>query len=335
MIYRKPTSRTLRAAAVFLILALLIAAAPSIFAAVSLTDFSARAQDNGTIRITWAAATELDIASYQLFRADTASPTNWGAPIREVAAGGSVSPASYEWIDGAVTPGVTYYYMLSDISVNGDVGENGPVQARVPLANETPTSTPTATATLDPNVPTATTGPGSGSGGIVSTATLTTAPPTATRQYTNTPVSAPVGTAVLTSPTAGVVVARVTATVPVSAAIVTPTGQPLLPTTAPAALPPTAAPATPSPMVPPTVAVVAQVTDAGPQTATPVPAREVTPVVFAASETQAPNAVAESEQAVASQGSRNINAALAVGGGALGLAGLLAAAWLFLRSRKA
>lgn len=335
MIYRKPTSRTLRAAAFFLILALLIPAALPLFAAVSLTEFSARPQDNGTILITWAAATELDIASYKLFRAGSASPDNWGAPIYEVAAGGSVSPANYEWVDGAVTPGVTYYYMLSDISNNGAVGENGPVQARVALGDETPTNTPTATATLNPNVPTATTGPGSGSGGVVGTATLTTVPPTATRQYTNTPVATPAGTAVLTSPTVAVVVTRATPTVPVAAAIVTPTGQPLMPTTAPAALPPTEAPPTLAPMPSPTVAVVAQATEVGAETATPVPTREVTPIVFAASETQAPNAVSGSEQAVASQGGRSINAALAVGGGALGLAGLLAAAWLFLRSRKA
>jgi len=334
MTYRKRNPRPLRAAALFLILALLIPAALPTSAAVTLTEFSATPQDNGTIRITWAAATELDIASYQLFRADTPSPTGWGSPIYEVAAGGSVSPANYEHIDGAVTPGVTYYYMLSDISVGGDVGENGPVQARISMGNETATYTPTATATLNPNVPTATTGPGSGSGGIVGTATLTSAPPTATRQYTNTPVSAPVGTAGLTSPTVAVVVTRVTPTVPVvGAAIVTPTGQPLLPTTAPAALLPTALPATLPPMPSPTDAVVAQVTDAGPQTATPVPAREVTPVVFAASETQEPTAV--TQQDVASQGSRNMNTALAIGGGALGLAGLLAAAWLFLRSRKA
>jgi hypothetical protein len=76
---------------------------------------------------------------------------------------------------------------------------------------------------------------------------------------------------------------------------------------------------------------VAQEPGAGLETPTSVPTREVTPIIFAASETREAQ---ESEQTVAAQG-RDTGAALAVGGAALGLAGIGAAVVLFLKSRKA
>jgi hypothetical protein len=321
-----------RAAAGVLVLALLAIVALPAGAAVTLTEFTATARPDNTIRVFWAAATELDTASYQLFRADTAAPTDWGAPIYLVAAGGGVSAASYEHIDRNVTPGVTYWYMLSDISIDGTPGSNGPVQARILLSGETPTNTPTATATLNTNIPTATTGPG-----FVPTATATLPPPTATRQFTNTPVGAgavatPFGTPVLSAPTSPVVGARATATIAVAAAVATPTGQALIPTTAPAAVAPTVPPPTVPPPSP-TVAIVAQAPGAGLETATLVPTREVTPIIFGASENTTETPVPA--QDVAAQGGRNTGGVLAAGGALLGLAGIVAAALLFLRSRKA
>ncbi len=331
MIRSKALPRRIRASAFFVALALLIALALPALAAVTLTEFTATPLPDGTIRIYWAAATELDTASYQLFRAETTSPAGgWGAPICQKVAGGSLSPASYECIDPNVTPGVTYYYMLSDISVQGVAGQNGPVEARVPVAGETPTNTPSPTPTLNFNIPTITPGPGV----PVSTATPTTPPPTATQRFTNTPVVAPVGTPVLSSPTAVIVAGRATATRLPGASLATPTGQPQIPTVPPVAVVPTVAVvAAAPPTETPTITVVTQAPGAGAETATPVPTREVTPIIFAASETREAETLS-SVETVAAQGSRNMTPALAIGGGLLGLAGIAAAALLFLKSRK-
>jgi hypothetical protein len=322
----------LRAAAAVLVLALLAATALPALAAVTLTEFTATAQPDNTIRVYWAAATELDTASYQLYRAQTSAPDDWGAPIHLVAAGGGVSAASYEHIDRNVTPGVTYWYMLSDISINGTPGSNGPVQARILLAGETPTNTPTATATLNTNIATATTGPG-----FIPTATATLAPPTATRQFTNTPVGAgavatPFGTPVLSAPTS-LASSIGTPTVAVAASVATPTGQALIATAAPAAIVPTVPPPTVPPLPSPTPAIVAQAPGAGLETATLVPTRDVTPIIFGSTEEVAVTPPAD--QDVAAQGSRSMGGVLAVGGALLGLAAITAAALLFLRSRKA
>jgi hypothetical protein len=321
-----------RIGALLLALALLVTNALPALGSVTLTTFTATARsESNTIRVFWSAATELDTASYQLFRADSATPTDWGAPIHQVAAGGSVSSADYEYVDASVTAGVSYYYRLVDIAVGGAATPHGPVSARLTLPGEVATATITPSPTLQV-VPTATTGAG---GGFVPTATSTLPPPTATRQFANTPTNAPAGTPVLTAPTSAVVAPRLSPTPLPGAAVATPTGQPVIPTVAPLASPlPSPAITAVLPTAPPTAAVVAQEPGAGLETPTSVPTREVTPIIFAASETREAQATADSEQTVAAQG-RNTGAALAVGGAALGLAGIGAAVVLFLKSRKA
>jgi hypothetical protein len=323
-----PFPRSFRGFTFILAVALLAAVALPALASVTLTAFRATAQADNTILVYWASATELDTASYQLFRSQIASPGDWGAPIDQQAAQGSLSPAEYRYIDQAVTPGETYYYRLVDISVSGTLTDHGTQSARILLPGETATNTPTATSTFT-SVPTATTGAGSG---FAPTPTATQPPPTATRQFTNTPAVSPIGTPVLSAPTAPVIIGRASPTPLPGASVATPTGQPQLATAAPAGQLPTTAPIMP-PSDTPTVAVVAQVSGSGLETATPVPTREVTPIIFA-SETRTVADTA-SNQAVASQGSRNMGPALAVGGGLLGLAGIAAAALLFIRSRKA
>lgn len=318
--------------ALLLALALLLTSALPALGFVTLTAFTATARaETNTIRVFWSAATELETASYQLFRADSATPNDWGAPIHQVAAGGSVSSAEYEYVDAAVIPGVSYYYRLVDIEVSGVMTPHGPVSARIILPGEVPTPTITPSPTLQV-VPTATTGSG---GGFVPTPTPTSPPPTATRQFENTPTTAPAGTPVLSAPTSPVVAPGVSPTLLPGAAVATPTGQPAFPTVAPLASPfPSPVMTATLPTAPPTVAVVEQAAGAGIETPTSVPTREVTPIIFAASETREAQATADSEQTVAAQG-RNTGAALAVGGAALGLAGIGAAAVLFLKSRKA
>jgi hypothetical protein len=329
MTNRTPFPRSFRAVTFILAVALLAAVALPALAAVTLTAFRATPQADNTILVYWASATELDTASYQLFRSQIASPGDWGAPIDQQAAQGSLSPAEYRYVDQAVTPGETYYYRLVDISVSGMLTDHGTQSARILLPGETATNTPTATSTFT-TVPTATTGAGSG---FAPTATATQPPPTATRQFTNTPVVSPIGTPVLSAPTAPVIVGRASPTPLPGASLATPTGQPQLATAAPAGQLPTTAPIMPPPGDTPTVAVLAQASGSGLETATSVPTREVTPIIFA-SETRTAADTA-SDQAVASQGSRNMGPALAVGGGLLGLAGIAAAALLFIRSRKA
>jgi hypothetical protein len=126
---------------------------------------------------------------------------------------------------------------------------------------------------------------------------------------------------------------RGTATIAVAAAVATPTGRALVPTTAPAALVPTVPPLTVAPLASPTVAVIAEAPGAGLETATLVPTREVTPIIFGSAENTAETPVPA--QDVATQGSRNMRGVLVAGGALLGLAGIVAAALLFLRSRKA
>jgi hypothetical protein len=313
-----------------MVLALLLAMSAPASAAVTLTSFTATARDDGTIRVAWAAATELETASYQLYRSEASAPADWGAPIYAVAAGGSVSPASYEYIDQAATPGQTYYYRLVDISNQGTASDHGPVSARILLPGETATNTPTATATWT-GVPTATTGAGAG---VPGTPTATLPPPTATRRYTNTPVISPIGTPVLSAPTSPLIAGRAAPTRLPGALVATPTrGVPLAPT-APLAVPLATATVALPPTFTPTAAVIAQAPGGAVETATPVPTREVTPIIFAASETRETTQAAAAQQDVASQDSRNTSLVLTIGGAALGLAGLLAAVLLFLRSRK-
>jgi hypothetical protein len=333
MTYRKFSSRT-GAAAVILILALLAVSALPALAAVELTVFTATAQADNTIRVYWEAATELNTAAYRLYRAETQIPTDWGTPIHEVAAAGGVSRAEYTYADVNVTPGVTYYYRLVDISVSSQVTEHQIVSARIMLPGETATNTPPTTDARTP-VPTATTGPGSVV--VEPTATATLPPPTATQRFTNTPpapaASAPFGTPVVSAPTSPVFANPSIPTLPVVASLATPTGQPLLPTPAPVALPPTIPPPPTVPLLPsPTIAIVAQAPVAGLETATPVPTREVTPIIFGAT-SEAPEAPG-SEQAAAAQGGRNMGGVLVAGGALVGLAGIAAAVLLFARARK-
>jgi hypothetical protein len=72
-----------------------------------------------------------------------------------------------------------------------------------------------------------------------------------------------------------------------------------------------------------------------PETATPQPTKDVTPIIFAAQTTPGSSSpTPASDDQVAGQSSRSGSLALMIGGSALGLAGLAAAAFLFVRSRK-
>ena len=152
LISRLPEPRSffmlLAAATVILILF----AASAVRASIGLTSFEAKAQGT-TIVVTWETETELDTTGFRLYRALSAAPADWGAPIYETRAVGGIVPASYSYNDTDVATGVLYYYLLEALSTNGSTSRYGPVSAGVGLPDQatstptvTPTSTPTATA---------------------------------------------------------------------------------------------------------------------------------------------------------------------------------------------
>lgn len=135
-------------------------------AAVTLVKFEATWQSTTSILVVWETSSELDTTAFFLYRAE--SPNGpWDFYIDwEPAVGDEFTGASYSYVDREVTQGITYYYRLEETTSDGSSNFFGPVMATGGTSGttlpRTSTSTPTATAESD-------------------------VPPTATRQYTNTP----------------------------------------------------------------------------------------------------------------------------------------------------
>ncbi len=203
-------------------LAIGLANAPVGRAFIELKEFTATAQDNGTILVRWVTGSEWNTLGFRVYRALTATGPWLTAVYEEDARSDGETDTVYEFVDAEVTAGETYYYLLEEIEYDDISGENRSVryvdriaQATVGPAGKTPvpaTATPTATftrtATLTAtftrtSTPTATAG---ATGAVPSTATPTatavgatgTATPTATGRPTATP-SSPAGTATATS----------------------------------------------------------------------------------------------------------------------------------------
>jgi len=154
-------------------------------AAVILVDMTATAQADGTILVEWETATELDTAAFRLYRAQATSGP-WNNPIyQQVAQGDGATGATYTFLDTDVARGITYYYLLEDISQDGTPTKwMDFIRSATVLdpgqATFTPTLTATSTATPGPSpTPTRTRTP------------TPTDPPTATRRVTNTPTPTP------------------------------------------------------------------------------------------------------------------------------------------------
>ncbi len=249
-------------------------------ASVTLTDFRAEEQADGSVRVTWTTATELSTIAFQLFRAQ-ASNGPWGDPIDQQAAkGDGVSGGTYTYDDTSVASGQRYYYLLKEIASSGggqtfapvsiDVGVTPTTTATTtqtttasPTVTRTPTRTPTRTQTSMPSGPSA---------------------PTATRQYTNTP-----------RPTATALPATATLLPGAPSATPTPVITPLLstPTTAPgllSVLPPTIPPTQSAPSEEPAIPAIPATTTPLPSPVSPSPAPSsdvlrptTTPPIFAPS----------------------------------------------------
>jgi hypothetical protein len=323
--------RFIAAGALVLALSLLLSLQPA-FASVDLVYFRAAAQADNTVLVTWQTATERGTVGFRLFRADSAAPGNWGDPITTVAAqGNSVTGADYQYVDSAVTAGAKYYYLLREVT-STSTADYGPVSAGIGVPTDTPTPTATATtATAGNATPTATTRAVVTGG----TATPTGRPaPTATRRFTETPFVSPLATPLRTGGATTSPLRTPIGTALPAASLATPTGlapRVTMPPSAAAATAPEPARAE-TPTFTPTLEMVATEESALQETATPRPTKEITPVIFA-SETRATATPASAAQ-VAGQGDSSASTALIIGGSAIGLAALLAAVLLFMRSRR-
>jgi hypothetical protein len=321
-------------------------------AAVTMVDMTATAQPDGTILVRWVTATELGTSSFRLYR-DLAANGPWAEDKivdEQPAQGDGATGATYNFSDDGVEAGKTYYYLLEEIDTNGNstplLNYKRSATALAPgQATYTPTSTstPTRTATSGPSpTPTRTHTPIPTSTPWPSATDLPTDVPTATRQFTNTPVppNTPTATQLPGQPTATRVVGSPTVTPITSPQLTTPTQQPgavapAVPPTATrlaVAAPPTAATATRTPTrsasMTPTIGV------------TLTPSATPSPAVFVAKATAEPilrGTPGRTTVPAAAQGDdgRNEGLALAIGGGAVLLAGLLGgAAFIIWRRRR-
>lgn len=83
---------------------------------ISLISFTAETQDNHVV-ISWTTGSEVDTRSFIIMR--STSPEGQFAQLQEVnATGGSVT-TSYTYVDASVTPGNTYFYKITDVTVSG------------------------------------------------------------------------------------------------------------------------------------------------------------------------------------------------------------------------
>jgi len=153
-----------------LFLLLLAVTVTGVYAAVTVTEFTAEWADDQVL-LHWETASEVGNLGFLLWRREEGegdfetifveipgeeSPTDFVPGI------GDIVGANYDAYDVNVTPGISYEYQLQDVPDDGSEGETfGPV---TPVVNDTPTptSTPTAIPTSDPaatHTPTSTPSP--------------------------------------------------------------------------------------------------------------------------------------------------------------------------------
>ena len=96
--------------------------------AVTVASFEAFAVPDGVL-VRWETASEIENAGFNLYRAESAS-----GPWSQLNAGlipsqGPGSPVGYlyEYLDGDVSTGNTYFYLLEDVSLTGQTTQHGPV----------------------------------------------------------------------------------------------------------------------------------------------------------------------------------------------------------------
>ena len=98
--------------------------------AVILANFEAQGQTN-SILLTWETVSEIDNVGFNLYRSDFSAGPRELQTFVPSAAPGSSQGAAYEWTDLDVQPGVTYFYWLEAIDLNGQATLLGSVSAIV------------------------------------------------------------------------------------------------------------------------------------------------------------------------------------------------------------
>ncbi len=161
-----------RVKALFLAVFALLLVASLVWAAVTITSFTAQVGAT-SITLKWETASETSNLGFFLFRSQTEGSgyTDISGFIESLDQGAG---AQYSFEDNNVTPGVIYYYKLQDVPAGGGTSTYiAPISATIPISGTlTPTPTPTLTPTPGPTSSTAT---------ITPTATATGTPaPTAT-----------------------------------------------------------------------------------------------------------------------------------------------------------
>lgn len=304
---RPAWTSALRLIALVLLLGLCVLPAS---ANITLSEFKAAWQSDGSILITWETATEIDTQAFNLYRATSAAGP-WDQRVdQQEARGDGFTGARYEYRDTAVTPGVRYYYLLEELTSAGVGDRAGPLEALLPgTPTATATATPTITATpTQAPTSTRTSTPAAGGGQPAATAT---------QRYTNTPP--PTATATATVPVSAE--ASPTATPLPPAAVATPTSSAFVSPLAPAPDAGETPTAQPMANVTPTATSTPVVAPPGPS-----PAATKTPLVFVAAGPTATLTPAAGPPAQA----RDTQRLLLFGGGAIVLAALLAAVAVFI-----
>ncbi len=192
-------------------------------AAITLAEFSATAQLDGSIVVRWVTATELNSSQFILYRSEQPDgPWDYEVNRQDAKDLDGIIGATYVYTDANVILNTKYYYVLGELEKNGNLvrytdarteATAGQVSAATATATPTQIATPTLTATPI-RTPTATTAADST---VTNTATPTATntpsrtpsraaqeQPTATREYTNTPrpdaTGTPAGTPAATPP---------------------------------------------------------------------------------------------------------------------------------------
>ena len=94
--------------------------------AVTLADFAAQ-QQGAAFEVTWETVSELDNASFNVYRADSADGAKTLVAAVPSQAPGSAQGASYRIVDAGVQAGRTYWYSLEDVDLSGAATLHGPV----------------------------------------------------------------------------------------------------------------------------------------------------------------------------------------------------------------
>lgn len=118
--------------------------------AVTLAGFTATPSDAGVL-LQWETTSEVDHAGFNLYRGTDAATV--GEVVNEALiaaeAPGSSTGAAYQWLDSTAEAGMTYYYWLEAVDINGGTERFGPVSAIIQVPTTVSLSTLSAnTSTL-------------------------------------------------------------------------------------------------------------------------------------------------------------------------------------------